>query len=73
MKELTCSELGGPETCSTNVTGETSAEMIKNGWDHIQSAHPDLAKNIENNPKEVNDQWMNDFHARFDSLPDKDA
>jgi predicted small metal-binding protein len=70
MKSLKCSEIGGPATCTTEFKTETSEEMIKQGWEHIETEHPELAENIKNNPKEVNDKWMSNFHATFSSLPE---
>lgn len=73
MKALKCSEMGGPATCDLEFKANTSEEMIGKGWAHIQEAHPDVAKNIMSNPKEVNDKWMAEFHAKFDSLPDTEG
>ncbi|MBU6321606.1 MAG: hypothetical protein KGI78_02240 [Patescibacteria group bacterium] len=73
MKEMTCSEMGGPADCTTVLRGETADEMVKAGWDHIQAAHPEMAEGIKNNPKEVNDKWQEEFRATFDALPDAPA
>jgi predicted small metal-binding protein len=70
MKVITCSQIGGPESCTDQFKAATSEEMIRQGWKHIEEAHPELADNIKNNPKEINDKWMADFHAKFDSLPE---
>ncbi len=70
MKQIKCSEMGGPATCNVILTGSTAQEMIGNGWKHLQEAHPEGAKNIMSNPKEVNDKWMADFSANFESLQD---
>ncbi len=70
MKKIFCKDLGGPADCMVELTGATSAEMIDMGWKHLQEAHPEQAKNIMSNPKEVNDKWMADFAAKFDTLQD---
>jgi predicted small metal-binding protein len=70
MKQVTCAQLGGPADCHAMLSGETASDVISSGWKHIEQAHPDLAKNIMSNPKEVNDQWMADFTNRFDDIPD---
>ena len=62
--------MGGPSDCTTVITGNSAQEMIDNGWKHIQEAHPEQAKKIMGNAKEVNDKWMADFKAKFDSLED---
>lgn len=70
MKKITCSALGGPSDCGEVLTGATAEELIDTGWKHLMAAHPDMAKNIMANPKEVNDKWMADFKAKFDTLED---
>lgn len=62
--------MGGPETCTFMLTGSTSEEMLDSGWKHIQAEHPDMAKRIMENPKDVNDKWMAEFKERFDALPE---
>jgi hypothetical protein len=70
MKKILCSGIGGPAECTEVITGATAEEMIDKGWKHIQEAHPELAQNIMNNPKEENDKWMANFKAKFDTLED---
>lgn len=70
MKQITCSQMGGPAECKEILSGETADEMVKAGWAHIEAAHPEMAENIKNNPKEVNDKWQEDFRATFDALPE---
>ncbi len=69
MKILSCSVIGGPATCTTEFKSETSEDMIHQAWVHLGTEHPEIAENIKNNPKEVNDRWMADFHTTFESLP----
>ena len=70
MKQITCAAMGGPETCTTMISGNNAEEMISNGWKHIQEAHPDMAAKIGANSKEENDKWMADFKAKFDTFPE---
>ena len=70
MKHIPCSELGGPATCNEMISGSTADEMVTNGWKHLQEAHPEVAQNIMNNPKDVNDKWMTEFKEKFESLPE---
>ncbi len=70
MKKILCSQLGGPAVCMEVITGATAEEMISNGWAHLQAAHPEVAQNIMSNPKDVNDKWMGEFKAKFDTLQD---
>ena len=70
MKQITCSNLGGPADCNVVITGNDAQDMIDKGWKHLQEAHPDLVKNIMSNSKEANDKWMDDFKANFDNLKD---
>jgi hypothetical protein len=70
MKQIKCGDMGGPVDCDEVITGSTAQEMIDNGWKHLQSAHPEQAKNIMSNPKDVNDKWMSDFKDNFANLED---
>jgi predicted small metal-binding protein len=70
MKQLKCSEMGGPATCDTMIKGANADELISSGWQHIQEAHPEMAEGIKNNPKEVNDKWQADFKVKVDALPE---
>lgn len=70
MKKILCSQIGGPAECQEPITGSSAEEMIGVGWAHIQMAHPELSARIMQNPKEVNDKWMADFKAKFDTLPE---
>jgi hypothetical protein len=70
MKQIKCSEMGGPETCNEVITGANAQEMIDVGWKHLQEAHPEVSQKIMNNPKDENDKWMDDFKANFENLQD---
>lgn len=70
MKKVTCDELGGPASCTEAFTGETAEEVVGKAWQHMGAAHPELAENIKNNPKEVNEKWQEEFRAKFEALPE---
>ncbi|MDB5238453.1 MAG: hypothetical protein JWM46_723 [Candidatus Kaiserbacteria bacterium] len=63
--------MGGPADCKVVLMAPTAEGMIDTGWKHLQEAHPEQAKNIMNNPKDVNDKWMSEFKVKFDSLEDE--
>jgi hypothetical protein len=70
MKQITCAQMGGPATCSTVITGATAVEMVKNGMDHVNAAHPDMAEAIKKMTPEETTAWMADFQKKFDALPE---
>jgi predicted small metal-binding protein len=70
MKQMTCAQMGGPATCTTLITGETAEEMVKNGMDHINNAHPDMSADIKKMTPEETTKWMADFNAKFDAWPE---
>ena len=70
MKQMTCAQMGGPATCTTVITGSTAEEMVKNGMDHINSDHPDMAEDIKKMTPEETSAWMADFQVKFDALPE---
>jgi len=37
----------GPATCTAIISGNTAEEMVKNGMDHINQAHPEMAVDIK--------------------------
>lgn len=62
--------MGGPADCNVIITGANAQEMIGSGWEHVKMAHPETAATISANSKEMNDKWMADFSANFESLQD---
>ena len=66
---MTCAQMGGPATCSTMISGNTAEEMAKNGMDHINQAHPEMAADIKKMTLEETTKWMNDFQPKFDAAP----
>jgi hypothetical protein len=73
MKKMTCSQIGGPDTCEEEFEAGSANEMVDTAWGHLQAAHPEMAQNIMNNPKEENDKWMEEFKQRFEALPEGEA
>jgi|GEM_PF-1115074 len=70
MKQLTCEEMGGPNGCTTVISGNTPDEMIKNGMEHLKEAHPDMAEGMKTMSKEQGDQWMADFKKKWAETPE---
>jgi len=69
MKQMTCAQMGGPATCNTMISGNTAEEMVKNGMDHINQAHPEMAADIKKMTPEETTKWMADFQKKFDAAP----
>ena len=70
MKQMTCAQMGGPADCTTMINGGTAEEMVKNGMDHINEAHPEMAADIKKMTPEETTAWMNDFQKKFDAAPE---
>lgn len=71
MKEMTCAQMGGPETCDTVISGNTPEEMSNNGMVHINEEHPQMAEDIRSMPKEALDTWNAEFREKWDAAPEK--
>jgi predicted small metal-binding protein len=65
MKTMTCSQLGGP--CDASMTAGSEKEMMDMGWAHMESAHPEMAKEMGALPQEDKDKWTADFHAKWEA------
>jgi predicted small metal-binding protein len=65
MKTMTCTQLGGE--CDTKITGNTPEELISNGMQHLESAHPQMAADVKAAPKDSpmmvawNEKFMKDW------------
>ncbi|MFA5990854.1 MAG: hypothetical protein WC794_01240 [Candidatus Doudnabacteria bacterium] len=70
MKQMTCAQMGGPAECSFTLSGNTAEEMVKNGFDHVMQAHPEMGQKIQSNSPEENEKWMTGFRATFDAAPE---
>ena len=70
MKTMTCSQMGG--MCEAKITGNTSDEMMKNGMMHLESVHPDMAKNIKATPNDDPKmaQWSKKFVKDWEATPE---
>lgn len=42
---MTCYELGG--ACDAQISGETPEEMVKNGIEHMEKNHPEIAQRLK--------------------------
>ncbi len=67
---MTCAEMGGPETCTAVISGNTPEEAAMNGMQHMEQAHPELAAKMKANSKEENDQWMSELATKWNALPE---
>lgn len=70
MKQIACSAMGGPATCTTTFSGNTPEEVVKNAMDHVMAEHPDLAAQIKGMSAEETTKWMEDFKTKFAALPE---
>lgn len=50
--------------CDAEFTAETQDEMLKAGWEHLQKAHPEMAKDIEAMPED--DPKVLEWRKSFD-------
>ncbi len=65
--------MGGPATCTTMFTGATAQEIVDSGMKHVAEAHPEMMADIKNMTPEATAKWMEEFHAKFDALPEMPA
>ena len=70
MKQVMCSQMGGPATCSFAVQANTPEEAVEKMMPHAQQAHPDLAADIAKMAPEDTTKWMEKFRVTFAALPD---
>jgi predicted small metal-binding protein len=70
MKTMTCSQMAGP--CDHAMTAATSDDMIKQGMEHMEAAHPTMAADIkmmpQDDPKMV--AWYEKFMKDYNSAPE---
>ncbi|MEJ0021264.1 MAG: hypothetical protein WDN47_01640 [Candidatus Doudnabacteria bacterium] len=70
MKQILCSQMGGPADCTVMISGNTPEEMVSNGMVHINQAHPELAEQVKKMTPEETTKWMDDFKKKFSALPE---
>jgi predicted small metal-binding protein len=70
MKQMTCAQMGGPETCTFVVSGATAEEMVGNGMGHVTGTHPEMAAQIKRMTPEETTQWMEEFRKKFEAAPE---
>lgn len=61
MKTMTCAQMGGP--CKAKVTGNTPEEMLKNGMQHLEKAHPEMAAKVKATTRD--DPMMKEWNKKF--------
>ena len=58
--------------CETKITANSMDEMMTNGMEHLESAHPDMAATVkampETDPAMV--AWSAKFKSTWDSTPE---
>lgn len=65
MAKVICSDLGGPEECTIEITGQTAEEMAKNCQEHVMDeihkgdeAHQEAVENMQNiSPEEQKEKF----------------
>jgi predicted small metal-binding protein len=65
MKKITCSDLGGPESCVVEFRGDTPDAVVKNCQEHVMeevekgdSDHQDAVENIQGlSPEEQQEKY----------------
>ena len=69
MKTLKCKDMGG--TCDHPMTADTSEEMMNKGMAHLNEAHPEMAKSVEEMPKDdpVMVEWYKKFMQKWEATP----
>ena len=73
MKQITCSAMGGPATCTTVFTDSTAEGIVATAMKHVTEAHPEMAADIAKMTPEATAKWMAEFHTKFDALPEMPA
>jgi len=73
MKTITCAQMGG--LCETKISGQTQDEMLANGMQHLEAAHPEMAETVKTMPADdpMMVAWSKKFHETWDSTPEDAA
>ena len=70
MKTMTCSQMGG--MCEHENKGATEHEMMMNGMQHLETAHPEMAAGVkamaQDDPEMV--KWVEKYHADYEATPE---
>lgn len=61
MKTVTCNQMGG--TCDAKFTGNTPEEIVGKAMEHVKTAHPEMAAQIEKMSDADKKVWMDNFVA----------
>ena len=62
--------MGGP--CDTPLSANTYEEMMTVGMNHLKTAHPEMAADVEKTPKDdpMMVKWDQDFRKTWADTPD---
>lgn len=68
MKKITCSDLGGPESCEVEFRGDDPTAVVKNCQDHVMeevgkgdSEHQDAVENMMGLSPEEQQEKMEEY------------
>ena len=69
---MACEQMGGP--CGAKVQGSTPDEMMKNGMEHLEKAHPKMAEDMKKMAKDDTEmvKWNNKFMEEWEKNLDDD-
>ena len=77
MKKLTCSDLGGPDSCDHELTGDTFEELGNNSKTHVMEqlqmgdqAHLAAVEKMKNATPEQQQAWFSEYKQKFDQAPE---
>lgn len=72
-----CKDLGGPETCEVELSGETFEELGNNSKAHVMKmveagdeAHLAAIEKMKNATPEQQQAWFADFQKKFEEAPE---
>ncbi|MDE2016044.1 MAG: DUF1059 domain-containing protein [Patescibacteria group bacterium] len=70
MKTMTCAQMGG--MCETKISGSTPEELMANGMQHLESAHPQMAADVKAAPKDDPRmvEWSKKFKEDWENTPE---
>ncbi len=58
--------------CDTPISGNTKDELMMNGMQHLEVAHPEMAVQIKATPKDdpMMVEWGKKFDAMYEAAPE---
>jgi predicted small metal-binding protein len=71
MKTLTCAQMGG--MCDTPISGNSEDELMMNGMQHLEAAHPEMAAQVKAMPKDdpMMVEWGKKFKEMYNAAPEQ--